>query len=187
MGWFSQGWWVLPNAHSRYRAGVAGCSATTWQLFPSHHSLGRCCTMVFLSSELPGELWLTQSRVQGCLAGKDSVPSIPTLCLSAAQPGSRGGHGAGVSYRLALPLSPECHWHSNDSWWQRNRTHWVPIQVFLVWENLPGHYSTDEVSQWSLQWKFCLLRTIALWVLNPLQEPCCCLKSELGFSHGAGK
>lgn len=98
----------------------------------SHHSLGRCSAVAFLSSDLTGEL-TGSSRVQQCLAGKGSVPSIAALCQCCPQPESMG---AMVLYKLQMGFATVC-WIptviSNDFWWWRNRTHLVPNQVFPVW------------------------------------------------------
>lgn len=190
----SNGLWAgLPKANECCQMHTAG-TELAWldALQPpgsySHHSLGRCCAMVFLSSDLSGELWLTgSSRVQACLAGKDSVPSTPALCLSAAHSQSpwwpRGWYKSQIGFATLYWIPAVI---SNDFWWWRNRTHLVPNQVFLVWAK----------PSWTLQhwWGVSLIivsvellpaeknRTV---ILNPLQEPCGCLESELAFLYGA--
>lgn len=119
---------------------------------------------------------------------KGLCPFNSSPCLSAAHSqspwGPRGCYklqtGFAILYWIPIVIS-------NSFWWQRNRTHLVPNQVFLVPANLSctlQHWW--GISVMKLQWKLCLLKRIALWVLNPSLEPCACLESELTFFHGVG-
>lgn len=75
----------------------------------------------------------------------------------------------------------------SHNWFEVTELIWYLIRHSLHKQNFPGHYSAGELSWWwHFQWKFCLLTRRALWVLNPLQEPWCCLESERAFFHGGG-
>lgn len=72
-------------------------------------------------------------------------PSAPVLHTARVH----GAHGAGINDRLALPLSTEFPpSFQMTSGGEGTELIWYLIRYSLCEQNLPGHYSTDEVSHW---------------------------------------